>query len=85
VDGITRYAIQVEGDSPHEHPHFSCRICGEVQCLPKAKLGGTVEPRWDSSIRDAELQLVGYCPDCRRKKTEDGGKRRGLRRGRVAR
>lgn len=64
VGGVTRYASQGEDESPHLHPHFSCRLCGTVECLPEAKLVGPVELAWHRSLAEAELQLVGDCPRC---------------------
>jgi len=64
VGGIARYEARGEDDSPHLHPHFSCRSCGEVECLPEATLAGTVDRRWHRSLAGSELQLIGECPDC---------------------
>lgn len=64
VGGIARYEARREGDSPHLHPHFSCRTCGTVECLPKAKLSGSADRRWSRSLETCELQLIGECPDC---------------------
>ena len=64
VDGIARYEARGEDDSPHLHPHFSCRSCGAVECLPDAKLTGPVDRRWHRSLSTSDLQLTGECPDC---------------------
>ena len=64
VGGIARYAIRGDRDDPHRHPHFSCRICGSVACLPGAKLTGSVGTGWQRSLATSEVQLVGECPDC---------------------
>lgn len=63
MGGITRYEARAD-DDPHVHPHFSCQTCGKVECLPGAKLGGSVEVRWHQSLADSQLQLIGNCPDC---------------------
>lgn len=65
VGGVARYAPRKANDEPHYHPHFSCRTCGTVECLPEARLVATVERRWREALADAELQLVGQCPSCR--------------------
>lgn len=63
MGGITRYEARAD-DDPHVHPHFSCQTCGRVECLPEAKLGGSVEVRWHRSLEGSQLQLIGQCPDC---------------------
>jgi len=64
VGGVARYEVRGDGDAPHLHPHFSCRSCGKVECLPEAKLAGPVSRRWHRSLKASELQLIGDCPDC---------------------
>jgi len=64
VAGVTRYEARGDDDEPHLHPHFSCRTCGEVQCLPEARLEGLVDKRWRKSIANSELEVIGECPDC---------------------
>lgn len=64
VGGVARYEARGDDDSPHLHPHFSCRSCGSVECLPEAKLTGPVNRRWNRSLETSELQLIGDCPDC---------------------
>ena len=64
VGGIARYQAREAGDSPHRHPHFSCRTCGAVECLPEAELSGPIDRRWSRSLETSELQLIGECPDC---------------------
>ena len=64
VGGVARYEARGDDDSPHLHPHFSCRSCGSVECLPEAKLTGPVDRRWNRSLEASELQLIGECPDC---------------------
>ncbi len=64
VNGVSRYEARGEDDDLHLHPHFSCRICGAVECLPKAKLAGPIDRRWGQSLNTAEMQLIGDCPDC---------------------
>ena len=64
VGGVARYEARSKSDGPHLHPHFSCRTCGSVECLPQAKLSGRVDHRWNQSLETSELQLIGECPDC---------------------
>ena len=80
VGGIARYEARGDDDSPHLHPHFSCRTCGSVTCLPEAKLAGSVDRRWNRSLQGSELQLIGDCPDClaaqKPSQARKGGKRK---------
>lgn len=64
VDGVDRYQLRREDDVMHKHPHFSCRTCGTVECLPEASLVGPVDERWRRSFEISQLQLTGQCPDC---------------------
>ena len=78
VGGITRFAAQTQGAPAHLHPHFACRVCGDVRCLDDASLELPTEPKWREALSDAEVQLVGRCPDCR-DKTAKRGRRRAKR------
>jgi Fur family ferric uptake transcriptional regulator len=82
VGGVARYRARGDDDSPHLHPHFCCQTCGEVACLPEAKLTGPVDRRWHRSLETSEMQLIGYCPDClaAQKRSVTGGKREKRRR-----
>lgn len=62
--GVTRYGPSAGDHDTHDHPHFACRTCGGVECLPEAELTGAVSRRWRRSVANSELQLVGDCPDC---------------------
>ena len=69
VDGMDRYALapREEDHGAHAaHPHFVCRDCGEVSCLP-ADTRFSIRARgpWGRSIREADIQLTGACPACR--------------------
>lgn len=65
VGGITRYEARSDGDESHSHPHFACRDCGAVKCLPDTALTLPADPHWRKVLADAELQIVGRCPACR--------------------
>lgn len=64
VGGVARYLVRVEDEEPHHHPHFSCRNCGTVECLPEVMISAPAPGRWNHSLQASELQLVGDCPDC---------------------
>lgn len=66
VGGVTRFALQAQDGPTHVHPHFACRDCGDVRCLDDVAV--SLPPgltRWKEALADAEVQLVGQCPDCR--------------------
>ena len=65
VGGVARYEARQQDEAPHYHPHFSCRKCGAVECLPEARLAASVDRHWREALADAELQPVGTCPGCR--------------------
>lgn len=70
VGGITRFESQTADEAPHIHPHFACRDCGDVTCLHEAVLSIPTEPQWREALLDADLQVVGRCPTCRRRSTK---------------
>lgn len=64
--GITRYElIDDREEADHIHPHFACRDCGIVSCLHDSSFSAPSDPRWRQAVLDADLQVVGRCPDCR--------------------
>ncbi|MDD9942295.1 MAG: transcriptional repressor [Myxococcales bacterium] len=83
VGGVSRYEARGDDDGAHLHPHFSCRTCGCVECLPDAKLTGPVHRRWNRSLETSELQLIGDCPGClatQKSKQASGARKRTKRR-----
>ena len=65
VGGIARYEIVTEEhDSQSIHPHFICKECGIVSCLPKTTVISTVDEKWREILRAADLQFLGLCPTC---------------------
>lgn len=66
--GITRFTAQTQGEPPHVHPHFVCRDCGDVTCLHDATLTLTRGSKWREALLDADLQVVGKCPTCRKRR-----------------
>ena len=65
VDGIDRYVFTQTVEDRHEHAHFVCDTCDEVLCLPESVVPA-VQPtdRWAQSVKAAQIQLRGECPDC---------------------
>lgn len=65
VGGITRYEASTDGKTGHMHPHFACKSCGTVECLPDASISLPRDAKWRVAMANAELQVVGQCPTCR--------------------
>ena len=65
--GVTRYELVPEAgaEGAHQHAHFICKDCGQVQCLPELEVSVTAALWGDVWLQDAELQLVGRCQECR--------------------
>ncbi len=80
VGGITRFEAQRADEPAHVHPHFACRDCGNVICLHDTTLSIPKDESWREALLDADLQVVGRCPSCRR-----GGGKKKSRRKRAAR
>ena len=69
VDGVAHYQLvntdQTPGHEAHQHPHFVCDDCGEIACLPVDLIKSIeVEGPWSLSVKHAQIQLRGECPDC---------------------
>jgi Fur family ferric uptake transcriptional regulator len=55
----------------HGHYHIRCSVCGKIEDLPAEPARGIEKkfvPRTDYEITGHKLELIGICPDCRRKK-----------------
>lgn len=77
VGGVTRFAAHEQGTSTHLHPHFACRDCGDVRCLEDAKVSLPPDSaRWRDALSEAEVQVVGQCPDCREPRSRRGRRSR---------
>ena len=65
--GIARYEIpksRDEDQKTHVHPHFVCKDCGIVSCLPKTTVITNYDKNWQRVLEHAEMQFVGICQDC---------------------
>ncbi len=63
-DGLTWYAKCAgcsSGEHFDRHPHFQCRDCGKVECLPVSVIIPPVEKH---KIETAQILLTGQCADC---------------------
>lgn len=66
VGGVTRFEAHGQDEPAHVHPHFACRDCGSVTCLHEATLSIPKDEAWREALLDADLQVVGQCPSCRK-------------------
>jgi Fur family ferric uptake transcriptional regulator len=72
-DHVWRFELlqaDATGKSPHgpeAHPHFVCRECGTVACLPAASVslnGQRGSPKALKKVAELEIQIRGRCDDC---------------------
>lgn len=65
AEGIDRYTLARMQEDGHRHPHFVCKDCGRVACLPVEFAASLpMDGPWAASIRGAMIELRGDCPDC---------------------
>lgn len=63
-DGQTKYALcNHAGHLHHVHPHFTCKKCGQTQCLQKTQMHLEYFPK-GFEISESLLSFSGYCPEC---------------------
>lgn len=67
IGGIVRYQYVGESEDLHHHPHFACRVCGQVECVPPEILQTLQDPKWSKAFKDNELEITGKCASCRRR------------------
>ena len=58
---VAKYNNIKKSDIIENHPHFQCKECGKMKCLP---IDFTVPKLQDYKIDSANLILVGACGDC---------------------
>lgn len=65
--GSIKYAVcpdACECDYPQDiHVHFSCKVCGETQCLPKVTIPAIQLPG-KFSAQEANVVVKGICEKC---------------------
>lgn len=49
------------------HPHFTCSVCQQTQCLPEVAMP-LVELPEDYVMQRQQVRIEGICGDCRKKK-----------------
>lgn len=67
-DHVWRFERTRPKDDAEAHPHFVCRACGAVTCLPggAVKLVATRPPRAPRAVARGEvaIELRGLCDEC---------------------
>ena len=51
----------------HQHPHFSCRTCGALTCMPpqpSIKISDFISAKENCSIEHIEINVSGICSSC---------------------
>jgi Fur family ferric uptake transcriptional regulator len=71
VDRISGGRGLLYGMAPNEHhpahPHFHCRRCGALRCLPPAEFNLDIRGMqlcFTGEISSVELRVTGICRDC---------------------
>lgn len=59
-----RFALCACGTAGHCHPHFICRLCGRVDCLPGMDLPSADAAPGGYRVEAQEYYLRGLCPQC---------------------
>lgn len=65
TDGATRFCVHAPSHQgcPGNHPHFLCRVCGRMSCLPDQPIGRIEVPE-GTVVEGKQLLLFGICPGC---------------------
>ena len=68
-DHLWRFELESKRDKHHDagaHAHFTCTDCGTVECLPKAVLQLTKQPKVPRAVaqKRVEIQVKGVCDAC---------------------
>ncbi|NLY74988.1 MAG: transcriptional repressor [Firmicutes bacterium] len=63
-DRVWKFAFCGCGSHGHCHPHFTCRNCGKVECLPGIELPDIPKPKAGYIIEERQFYLRGLCARC---------------------
>lgn len=65
-DHIWRFELKQDDDAHPVHPHFVCKVCGDVACLSNVEVTISASEHAPKSVtkRDVEVQLRGVCDGC---------------------
>jgi Fur family ferric uptake transcriptional regulator len=64
ADRIWKFEFCGCGDRNHCHPHFICRACGKVECLPDVAFPEVTGVNAGYCLETQEVYLRGLCPGC---------------------
>lgn len=66
TDGTVRFCLHepFRTGCPGNHPHFLCRVCGRMTCLPEQAIPRVEVPQ-GTVIEGKQLLLFGICATCR--------------------
>ena len=59
-----RFAVCGRVHRGHCHPHFTCRVCGTVECLRDVALPRLARLRRAYRVEEQELYVRGVCARC---------------------
>ena len=66
-DRKARFAVCDHIHFGHCHPHFSCKICGKVECLRDVTILPSHELKTGYIIEEQEVYMRGICANCAKK------------------
>lgn len=69
-DRLWRFAVCDCLHNVHCHPHFTCRVCGEVECLDSISLPRIPISPPGYQVEEQEVYLRGACAKCSAKGSE---------------
>jgi Fur family ferric uptake transcriptional regulator/Fur family zinc uptake transcriptional regulator len=69
MDGALRFRMHdpYQPGCPGGHPHFFCRVCGRMSCLPGQPLPRVEVPE-GTEVEGKQLLVFGVCAECRNKR-----------------
>ncbi|MFB3784908.1 MAG: Fur family transcriptional regulator [bacterium] len=63
-DRLWRFAVCHDIHHGHCHPHFTCRVCGRVECLSQCLMPMVESVAPGYQIEEQEIYLRGICAGC---------------------
>jgi len=63
-DRLWRFAVCGCGHRVHCHPHFTCRVCGKVECLNDVDLPEFAQVGRNYRVESQEVYMTGVCAHC---------------------
>ena len=63
-DRLWRFGVCGDRHHGHCHPHFTCRVCGKVECLRELPMPVCDEPSPGYRLEHQQLYMTGVCAGC---------------------